>query len=203
VGKSFDDQASGRMIDIPDPPCYPWPMARVRRFATVIFLLCAAGAAWCGCTNPAPAAIVTAVDAAAGRPEAPVPAPDVGTPPDAAAGDAAFAAGVCRPKLPASGMGGNAGWPGGKACAEGSRLWNEGPASDRSCTTDDDCVLVEAHTCFRIAVAREAVGRYRRSTPCVNPASGPCARRPGAAVCKNSCCEVILRPGVKRDGTGR
>jgi hypothetical protein len=98
----------------------------------------------------------------------------------------------CRP-LRTDAMIGQAGWTGSKRCAAGARLWADIPDVDRACRGDADCALLEAHTCFRLAVAKTAAARYRRETPCQNPAAGPCWLGRHAVACREGCCTLERR----------
>jgi hypothetical protein len=158
-----------------------------------------------GCTRPASPPAAAARDAAAGPsatpavanslPAAPASHPVAGAAP-------APAGGTCRPPPRALGQDwGIPGWTGSGACARGARLWADVPPADRDCQSDADCVLLEAHTCFQLAVASRAAEKYRSAKPCPNPAAGPCARRPMAAACRDGCCG--LASPARRPGTAR
>lgn len=127
---------------------------------------------------------------AAPAPPVPVPAPAP------AAGPVASIAGAESP-VPVAGcaidLGGSgsglAGWAGSAACAEGARRWGHIPAADRSCGSDTDCALLEAHTCFRIAVRAGVAEDYRAHRPCVSPNAGACGSTWTWGVqCKAGCC---------------
>lgn len=71
-------------------------------------------------------------------------------------------------------------------------VWANVAHEERACKRDEDCTIVRGDgSCFNAALnIRAAVLKQYKGTPCGNPASGACMRRPLVARCVDGCCDI-------------